>query len=274
MYPYNLMRAVVAALILAGIVACTAKPAVEDTETTDAHSSRNALDWSGQYSGVLPCDDCAGIFTVLSLTPDNSYTLKSHYLGKAGTEFRSQGLFYWNDAGSHIILDNMHTEPAEYQVAEGRLLQPHTDGAEQHALTKIKSAAEVKQQLTAPRFWQLRSLNGKAVDTAYELAEPVVFGFTKHGIVSGFLGCNRFRSSYQLSANSGIELALLATTKMACQRSNPEQEMMDLVAQIDSYVLQPNQLTLLSTAAGTLAVFEPVAVEELEGEELEGEEEQ
>lgn len=161
----------------------------------------------------------------------------------------------------------MHTEPAEYQVAEGRLLQPQTNGAEQHALTKTKFAEQAKQQLTEPRFWQLKSLNGEAVNTAYKLAEPVVFGFTKHGIVSGFLGCNRFRSSYQLSANNGIELALLATTKMACHTSNPEQELMDLVAQIDSYVLQPNQLTLLSTVAGTLAVFEPVAAAKSEGEE-------
>ncbi|RUO64037.1 META domain-containing protein [Pseudidiomarina planktonica] len=267
MYPYTLSRFILAVALLTALGACAGKPDGDNTSAPDMHNSRNALDWAGPYSGVLPCDDCAGIFTRLNLTPDNSYTLQSHYLGKTGTEFRSQGLFYWNDAGSHIILDNMNTEPAEYQVAEGSLLQVSATSKQQHALSKTMPAAQAKQLLTKPRYWQLKTLNGEAVEAEYKLAEPVVFGFTKHGIVSGFLGCNRFRSSYQLSDNNGIELALLATTKMACQTANPEQELADLVAQTDSYVLQANQLTLLSTVAGTLAVFEPVAVEESEGKE-------
>ena len=37
-----------------------------------AHNSRNSLDWAGIYEGVLPCADCPGIQTRLTLSRDES----------------------------------------------------------------------------------------------------------------------------------------------------------------------------------------------------------
>ena len=36
----------------------------------DQHNSRNSLDWNGVYKGVLPCADCEGIETVITLLND------------------------------------------------------------------------------------------------------------------------------------------------------------------------------------------------------------
>lgn len=44
------------------IAALAKKDSVEEFSNPDpAHNSQNALDWDGEYEGVLPCADCEGI---------------------------------------------------------------------------------------------------------------------------------------------------------------------------------------------------------------------
>lgn len=45
-------------------------------------TSQNALDWNGTYKGTLPCADCEGIETELTLNLDGNYLYKATYLGK------------------------------------------------------------------------------------------------------------------------------------------------------------------------------------------------
>lgn len=96
----------------------------EETVADDAHSSRNSLDWWGRYFGVLPCADCEGIETVIVLNRDNTYVLRSVYLGKGDdTPFETSGEFVWNDAGSIMILQGLQNRPNRYIVGEGSLRQ-------------------------------------------------------------------------------------------------------------------------------------------------------
>jgi uncharacterized lipoprotein NlpE involved in copper resistance len=57
----------------------------------DMHDSRNALDWPGVYKGVLPCADCEGIETRLSLQRDGDFERTTRYLGKADRVFTARG---------------------------------------------------------------------------------------------------------------------------------------------------------------------------------------
>ena len=43
-------------------------------------NSRNSLDWAGTYSGVLPCSDCRGVETYLTINTNNTYEIKRRYL--------------------------------------------------------------------------------------------------------------------------------------------------------------------------------------------------
>ncbi|MFA6686044.1 MAG: copper resistance protein NlpE, partial [Desulfuromonas sp.] len=72
----------------------------------DMHNSRDALDWAGTYVGILPCADCSGIRTTLTLSPAHTYVLKSTYLGVEvpDPEYIDQGVFVWDDAGSTVEL--------------------------------------------------------------------------------------------------------------------------------------------------------------------------
>jgi len=93
-----------------------------------AHSSRNSLDWAGTYEGVLPCADCPGIKTRLTLQIDGRFELSTQYLDRQVTPQTASGRFSWNAAGSTITLDAAGAGQP-FRVGEGRLLQLNRDGS-------------------------------------------------------------------------------------------------------------------------------------------------
>ncbi|MDI5875997.1 copper resistance protein NlpE [Shewanella xiamenensis] len=97
-----------------------------ETQTTIplGDTSQNALDWPGVYEGVLPCASCEGIQTTLTLQADNSFELKSIYLGKDESIFKVAGKFDWDSNGSKIIL----SDGSKYLVGENQLFMLDTDG--------------------------------------------------------------------------------------------------------------------------------------------------
>ncbi|AXY03440.1 copper resistance protein NlpE [Vibrio alfacsensis] len=98
-----------------------------ETFVDTAHNSKNALDWNGTYQGLLPCADCEGIETTLTLNTDGSYTLKQVYKGKEDGEFSSNGQFTWNTAGSTITLVD-ESAPNQYFVGENILMKLDMNG--------------------------------------------------------------------------------------------------------------------------------------------------
>jgi len=93
----------------------------------DMHTSRNSLDWAGTYEGVLPCADCPGIKTRLTLNRDGSYELSTQYLDRQPAPQVVRGQFTWNAAGSAIALDQ-NGNGQQFSVGEGRLSQLNRDG--------------------------------------------------------------------------------------------------------------------------------------------------
>ena len=86
------------------------------------HNSMNSLDWNGIYKGILPCADCEGIETILTLNPDRTYILITNYLGRNDAlEEEKSGSFSWNEAGSIITLTNVTSSPNQYKVEENRI---------------------------------------------------------------------------------------------------------------------------------------------------------
>jgi uncharacterized lipoprotein NlpE involved in copper resistance len=109
----------------------------------DMHSSATSLDWSGTYKGVVPCADCEGIATSLTLNMDYSYTLISKYLGKSEELFEETGSFDWNNEGSVVILSSYQGVSKQFFVGENYVIQLDEKGefisgvlAEQYYLRK------------------------------------------------------------------------------------------------------------------------------------------
>lgn len=123
--------------------ACTSAP--HTTASFDAeHNARSALDWAGSYQGVLPCADCEGIKTRVTLTEKGGYLVRTEYLGKRDSISEEKGAFNWNAAGNTVTLGR--NDPVQYFVAENQLIRLATDGsritgplAEFYVLKKISA---------------------------------------------------------------------------------------------------------------------------------------
>jgi copper homeostasis protein (lipoprotein) len=121
---------IIVVVILCGLIntspismtGCT--PKVNTTQTLPTgDNSMVSLDWNGTYKGMIPCADCEGIETWLTLNLDKTYLLKTKYKGKSESFQEKSGRFNWNTAGSTITLDGIGNAPNQYLVGEGKLFQ-------------------------------------------------------------------------------------------------------------------------------------------------------
>lgn len=102
--------------------------AKEAAVAPDTHNSRNSLNYEGVYRGVLPCADCSGIETTITLDRSGNYTRTMKYLGKAGdATYTDSGKYKWDETGNKIELDS-ESAVGKYQVGEGRLFQLDLEG--------------------------------------------------------------------------------------------------------------------------------------------------
>lgn len=120
-----------AALVLA-LSACNNKShenkTTEEPVTTEAQQEVTTNNWSGVYKGTLPCADCEGIETTLTLNNDNTFTLQSVYLGKEGNPFVDNGKYDWDEANSTITLNIEGESPVKYKFENNTLIQLNADG--------------------------------------------------------------------------------------------------------------------------------------------------
>ena len=114
-----------------------------DSIVIDGHNSANSLDIEGTYKGNLPCADCEGIETEITLNKDLTFVKRSHYLGKDNMVFEEKGSFSWNSSGNIITLSGIKNAPNQYFVGENMIQQLDMEGrkitgdlAEKYILTK------------------------------------------------------------------------------------------------------------------------------------------
>jgi len=97
----------------------------------DMNTSEISLDWQGTYKGVLPCADCPGIETEITLYKDKRYSKKTKYLGKDSRRvFEQTGTFVWDSTGSVIQLNSIKNAATKYKVGENYLQQLDLEGNE------------------------------------------------------------------------------------------------------------------------------------------------
>ncbi len=87
------------------------------------HNAQNALDWNGTYEATLPCADCPGIKTILTLNSDQTFQISQQYLKNHTEETTTEdtGMFEWQKNGSIIHLKGKETDML-LQVGENRLM--------------------------------------------------------------------------------------------------------------------------------------------------------
>ncbi len=240
-----------------------------------ADNSANALDWPGTYQGILPCADCEGIETSLTLRADSSYSLRTRYRGKKDAAAGEQkGTFAWNAAGSTIRLSGIRNAPDQYLVGENQLIQLDMQGnritgalEKNYVLSRQPAVAPMRSGLLAEAsadttlagvYWKLTTLMGKPVqDTPRGKTMYVQFN-EKEGRVQGNGGCNGFFGSYTTENNYRIRFSKMGSTMMACPRLELEREYLQVFEKTDSYIIKGNRLQLIRARMAPLAEFEAV----------------
>lgn len=89
-------------------------PVTDETTTTEVveqptqeptgDNAQTSLDWEGTYKGTLPCQDCEGIATVITLNKDGVFTATTEFKGKKEAAETIEGKFSWDESGSKITL--------------------------------------------------------------------------------------------------------------------------------------------------------------------------
>ncbi|WP_375584295.1 copper resistance protein NlpE N-terminal domain-containing protein [Cyclobacterium xiamenense] len=183
-------------------------------------TSANSLDWEGSYEGTLPCADCEGIATSISLSRDGKFVKVYRYLGKSDREFRQEGSFSWNQAGNTISLSGIEDAPNQYLVGENQLFHLDRDGNRirgdleaNYVLKKV--VAKTDHPLLNAR-WVLRTMN-KFPDEDWNPGEIFVFLEEESSRLHGFGGCNNFFGVYDLKTGNQLELGKVGRTQKYCQ---------------------------------------------------------
>ena len=244
-------------LLLSACVTADPERTSPDPPNPDpAHNSRLSLDWDGTYRGVLPCADCPGIETVITLTADGTYLRTIRYLEREDGYRRDQGEFQWNDAGSAVTLGDGENSQ-QYQVGENRLFFLDRQGqriegalAENYVLVK---------DLTDPRLeerdWVLTELLGEPVALPEDQPAPSLRFDSSTGRVSGSDGCNRLMGSYRLLERDRIEFGQLAGTLMACPDMTLPDRFRDMLGKVGDYAISDGELSLFKGRMAILARF-------------------
>jgi heat shock protein HslJ/uncharacterized lipoprotein NlpE involved in copper resistance len=238
---------------------------VPSAQPADRHNSRNSLDWAGTYEGVLPCADCPGAKTRLTLNYDGSYQLVTRAQGSQNAEKSVSGVFTWQPSGKAITLDERGGRQ-QFSVGESRLtlLRPK-DGASQSPAANLMltlaapDSEDLEQQLGRYR-WTLvfatDANNRRIAGLPPGQDRPVVLNFAGSRLsVQG--PCNRFVGGYEVTAANQLTVNVGASTKMACDPAlmKAESALSNLLAkplQVRITGRPSAQLHLVSPGIGTL----------------------
>lgn len=234
-----------------------------EIKTVDHHTSKNSLDWSGTYKGILPCADCEGIETTIRINRDSTFQLITNYLGKKSDSVETFGSFVWNDKGDMIILNEIKNAPNKYLVRENSIVQLDIEGnvisgelADKYVLKKVQSTPIEK---ITDIMWRLIEIQGRQISRLDKQKKPIQFRLnSKENRVNGFAGCNNFWGTFNLKDGNRISFSKMASTLMACPDLHLETEFYRILDRADNYTIKDNFLFLNKAKMAPLAKFEAV----------------
>jgi uncharacterized lipoprotein NlpE involved in copper resistance len=223
-----------------------------------AHSSRNALDWAGTYDGVLPCADCEGIETRVTLADDGTFTRTSTYLGRQAAPFEDAGRFTWDEAGRIVTLEAEDGATQSYQVGENVLF--HLDRAGERITGDLAAMYELDKRAQDPRIeghrWVLIEIMGEPFEAGGRVREAFLILDPAPGRAGGNTSCNSFSGEYRLGAGQRITFGeRMASTKMACPPESVETQFFEVLQRADSYSIDGDVLSLNRARMAPLARF-------------------
>ena len=248
-------------------------------------------EYIGSYIGVLPCGDCEGMETKITINENNTYTKSVQYLGKGTKIFEQKGSFSWNTLGNVIQLNDVQNAPNQYLVAKNKLMQLDLEGniiagslAKEYELAKqpesttdiesaqtdaekinlnnkLESTASIEKvnpadgkYTLAETKWKLLKLNDKIVKQTNNKPNFIKMN-SSDGMFSAFAGCNKMFGSYAMPSTNTISFSDIGATRMACPNMITEDTFRQMLEMVAKYKLEKETLTFYGSAKTPIATF-------------------
>ena len=272
------------------------KQTIKKNEVNDtAHNAKNSIDYVGTYKGILPCADCHGLETEITINENSTFCIKTKYQGKGDKIYVQKGNFNWNKKGTIIILTDIKNAPNQYFVGENTLVQLDISGqkitgtlAEEYILSKqptdtskIETAEEnnpttvdlnsrmasttviqkvnpaVGKYTLAETKWKLMSLNGEKISQKGKKTYFLKIN-SKDARFTAFAGCNSIAGNYVMPSSDTLDFSEVIMTRMACTDMTLEDKFGAMLVQVNKYKLDKETLTLFGEGKKILAKFEAI----------------
>lgn len=247
-------------ILLLVLTSCNSRAKKETSTTTDASqieatvdNSQTSLDWHGTYEGILPCADCEGIKTIVTINEDNTYVVKDTYLGDDTTSFESKGTFKWDDTGQKIILSDSERHP--YFVGENTLTLLDAEGNK--ATGDLKSfyvLNKVTDQLVGKK-WHLVAFRGDEIQLKEAKGGHPFVVFNDDFTIYGNTSCNDLQGAYEVGDALKLNFSKLINTLKSCPEMETENEFIKTMNATRSYAFEERALVMYDGNHKKLATF-------------------
>ena len=270
----NFKLLLIIAVAISTTYACTNKSKNSDNSSTDTtevsqefkdeHTAKNSLDWSGIYSGVLPCADCEGIETELIINEDGTYSLATSYMGEKNPATETiKGNFVWREDGNSVKLEGIEegTRSPYFKVEENKVRYLDMEGNKiEGELESFYTLTKEGNQLVEDKKWQLVELNGKAVEDSNPENYYLIFN-SKNRVAKAKANCNSINLGYKIKNELSVQFSKGIMTLMACPEGSIEQEYMEVLNTVDNLSTDGETLSLNKARMAPLAKFKLVIEE-------------
>lgn len=105
----------------------------QDVDHSAHENHDKSLDFHGIFYGYLPCNDCNGIKTTLSLKQNKNYLLVTQPAKDSSREYYEKGKYSWDEENHALVLTprNEADNTRYYRIKdEGTLILLNSDGSE------------------------------------------------------------------------------------------------------------------------------------------------
>ncbi|MEQ8907968.1 MAG: copper resistance protein NlpE N-terminal domain-containing protein [Vicingaceae bacterium] len=220
-----------------------------------AHNSQNSLDWKGTYRGILPCADCIGIQTKLTLNDDSSYQVQSFYLGKSNEINSKKGRYQFTDYGSTIVCRINNKIVSRYKVEENQLRPIGSHGEDQSEIAD-RHILRKNQSEIVDRYWVATEIMGESIKEIENGRQPFV-QFTSDNQFSASGGCNSMFGTFKIEKKRFIQFGEIAMSERACQKKHYDMELASALQKSRQFILteEGTKLQLIVGKAAPLAKF-------------------
>ena len=251
----------IASILLITTSQCSRKTSGKVISNHESEESQN--DMTGIYTGVLPCADCPGIETTITVHSDNSYEIAQVYTDKDSVPYISSGLIEEGEKENIWVFKSRYHE-VFYQNEDSalrmlNLSQKETEGQpEQNYVLKKKETDRnelLMSQLTGKK-WILSQLPGVSFSFKEKHRKPHIIFDSEKKRIHGFAGCNSFFGQYIITDDGALKFDNIASTKMYCPETmEVETALLQALGNCSNFLVSDHSLQLKDAENNIITVF-------------------